>query len=137
MRSHSILPVRDVAIGVIWHERRVLLVQRQPAVPLGGMWEFPGGKVEAGETPEASLRRELLEEVGLRIGACHSLGTFRHDYAHIAVRLHAFAADATSPTVVLRGPDASQWLPLPNVGSVSILPGSEPLVRNLLLRGAW
>jgi len=131
------MPIRDVAIGVVWNRRRVLLVQRDENRPLGGMWEFPGGKVEAGETPEASLRRELVEEVGLRIGACASLGVFRHDYAHIAVRLHALATSVDAPTIVLRGPAAWIWLPVSELARVPILPGSEALVRMLRLRGAW
>jgi 8-oxo-dGTP diphosphatase len=56
-----------VAAGVIVAEGRVLLTQRMPDAHLGGTWEFPGGKVEPGEAPEAALVRELEEEIGVRV----------------------------------------------------------------------
>ena len=61
----SFSPLLVVAVALVDAEGRVLLQQRPPGKPMAGLWEFPGGKVEAGETPEAALGRELEEELGI------------------------------------------------------------------------
>ncbi|EQB16435.1 MULTISPECIES: (deoxy)nucleoside triphosphate pyrophosphohydrolase [Sphingobium] len=61
----SFSPLLVVAVALVDAEGRVLLQQRPPGKPMAGLWEFPGGKVEAGETPEAALVRELEEELGI------------------------------------------------------------------------
>ncbi len=74
------------------------LVQRRPADGLlGGLWEFPGGKLEDGETPEAAARRELREETGFTVGRMEPKGTVRHGYSHFTVELHVFAAELPGP----------------------------------------
>ncbi len=70
-----LLPV--VAVALIDADGRVLLQQRPPGKALAGLWEFPGGKIEAGETPEAALIRELAEELGISVAAsCLAPATF-------------------------------------------------------------
>ncbi len=130
-RRRRPLPIINVAVGLIRCGRRVLLVQRPAAGPLPHQWEFPGGKIEAGETPEAAVRRELYEEVGLTVGACARLPPLRHDYDHVRVRLHPLAAEAGAPLVRLRGPAAHRWAYPARLSEVPILPGSAALVRRL------
>jgi len=77
-----------VAVGVISDGARRILVSRRPEhVHQGGLWEFPGGKVEAGETVEQALRRELMEELAIDVRASHSLLTIQHDYTDKSVYL--------------------------------------------------
>lgn len=73
--------VRVVA-AVVWDGPRLLLTQRPPGGPLGLQWEFPGGKLEEGESPEAALVRELREELGVGAEAHETLAVHAHDYAH-------------------------------------------------------
>jgi mutator protein MutT len=68
----------------------MLITQRLDNVHLGGMWEFPGGKVEAGETLEGALQREILEELGLKILVDDEFLRIDHDYPTKSVRLHFF-----------------------------------------------
>ncbi len=70
---------------------RVLLARRPPGGPHGGLWEFPGGKVEPGETPEAALAREIREELGVGIAVGGRVAVVDHDYPHLAICLDAYA----------------------------------------------
>ena len=73
--------VRVVA-AVVWDGPRLLMTQRPPGGPLGQQWEFPGGKLEPGESPEAALVREVHEELGVAAEAHETLAVHSHDYAH-------------------------------------------------------
>ena len=79
-----------VAAAVCRADGRWLLHRRPPGKHHGGLWEFPGGKVEEGETPKAALRRELGEELGLRVRGEKKVGTIRHAYTSFSVTLHVF-----------------------------------------------
>jgi A/G-specific adenine glycosylase len=74
----------------------VLIAQRPSAGLLGGLWEFPGGKVQPGEDLAACLRREICEELGVEIEVGGWLGIFRHGYTHFRVTLHAFSCSMTN-----------------------------------------
>lgn len=73
--------VRVVA-AVVWDGDRLLMTQRPPGGPLGLQWEFPGGKLEEGESPEAALVREVREELGVAAETGETLAVHSHDYAH-------------------------------------------------------
>jgi len=72
----------EVVAAVVWNEGRLLFTQRPPGGALGLQWEFPGGKVEPGESPAAALRREIAEELGVAAEPLGELGRERHDYPH-------------------------------------------------------
>lgn len=78
------------AIGVIRHRGRVLIDRRKPEGLLGGLWEFPGGKRERGETLEECLHREVREELEIEIADLRPLTVIRHAYSHFRVTLHVF-----------------------------------------------
>ena len=84
----------EVAVGVLVErdaqgaEGRFLLTSRPPGKVYEGYWEFPGGKLEAGETVDQALRRELIEELGITIGATHPWKIEIFDFLHALVRLH-------------------------------------------------
>jgi 8-oxo-dGTP diphosphatase len=81
--------VTDVAVGVLWRaDGAVLLADRPAGKPYAGYWEFPGGKIESGESVEHALARELNEELGIDIGPALPWVTFEFDYPHAYVRLH-------------------------------------------------
>src|SRR3990167_7893662 len=91
----------DIALAVVRHAGRVLIGQRPEGVPLAGFWEFPGGKILAGESPEEAAVRECREETGLAIRLGAILCVVEHEYAHGRVRLHFFAAE---PIEAMRPP---------------------------------
>lgn len=84
----------DVAVALVAREGRYFLQRRDPAsAHLPGHWEFPGGKVEEGEGPEASLRRELGEELGWEPSRCEPLPALTHAYPERTVTLHPFRCE--------------------------------------------
>ncbi|MBX3234974.1 MAG: 8-oxo-dGTP diphosphatase MutT [Nitrospiraceae bacterium] len=80
----------EVAAGLIVHEGRYLIAKRKAGVHLGGLWEFPGGKREAGESLEECLHRELLEELNILVQDPVPFQTVRHEYPEKIVELHFF-----------------------------------------------
>ncbi len=84
------LPIHTVVVGVIYKAGRILIDKRKPEGLLGGLWEFPGGKRESGESLEAALLREVQEELAIRIRVERPLTVVDHTYSHFRVRIHAF-----------------------------------------------
>lgn len=84
------LPHYDVTAAVIRQDGKVLIAQRPLEGMLGGLWEFPGGKQEAGETLAECLQREVKEELGLEIEVGQPIVTIKHSYTHFKITLHAF-----------------------------------------------
>ena len=90
------VPHYIVTAAVIWENKRVLITQRPEKGLLGGLWEFPGGKLEQGENLSEALRREILEELGVEIVVGASMGVYHHAYTHFKVTLHAFRCEKTT-----------------------------------------
>ena len=88
----------EVAAGIIWRGGRFLAAQRPTDKPLEGYWEFPGGKLEARETPSGALARELAEELGIGVRESRFWQSLKHSYAErgFRVRLHFFHVTAFS-----------------------------------------
>jgi 8-oxo-dGTP diphosphatase len=117
--------VIDVVCAVVFDDRgRVLMVERPPGGAHGGMWEFPGGKVEAGETPEAALARELEEELGIRaeIGERLAEGSDAH------IRLTAYRVDRYRGAIELREHARLRWQRRDEHGVEPLLPEADRAV---------
>lgn len=80
----------DVAIAILLHKSKVLVGWRQADQHQGNKHEFPGGKVELGESPEQACRREIYEEVGIGLKEWHPFDIIRHEYEDVIVNLHLF-----------------------------------------------
>ena len=103
MAAGSTTPTR-IAIAVVEHYGRYLIGRRPKGVPLAGYWEFPGGKVQAGETAEQAAVRECLEETGLEVAVGEPYPAVVHQYAHGKVALEFFACRPLEPEQVPRSP---------------------------------
>ncbi len=122
-------PITDVAVGVLIDPQgRFLLTSRPPGKVYAGYWEFPGGKVEAGESVAEALRRELQEEIGVTVGAVHPWREKLVDYPHALVRLHFCKVfDWTGELHMHEGQQAA-WQTLP-VKLEPVLPGTVPVLE--------
>lgn len=124
----------EVAAAVIQREDgRFLLGQRPAGKVYAGYWEFPGGKIEAGEAPLPALARELHEELGVDIETAYPWLTRDYDYAHAAVRLRFFRVLKWSGT--LRGRESQRfvWQAPDSISVDPLLPANAPILRALRL----
>lgn len=119
-----------IAIAVVENNDRFLVGQRPEHVPLAGLWEFPGGKVEAGETPEAAAVRECLEETGLQVRVTSAYPQHVQRYVHGQVRLHFFACQLTNSASLPQGP--YRWVPRAELASLDFPEGNRGLLEELL-----
>ncbi len=125
-------PVVDVAVGVlIAPDGRFLLTSRPVGKVYEGYWEFPGGKLEAGESIEQALRRELHEEIGVTIGAAHPWRDSLVDYPHALVRLHFCKVYDWTGVLQMREGQQFSWEGEP-VRCEPILPGTVPVLEWLV-----
>jgi 8-oxo-dGTP diphosphatase len=127
------------ACALIDAEGLVLLTRRPPGKPLAGFWEFPGGKLEAGEQPEAALVRELREELGIEISA-KSLAplTFAsHSYPEFHLLMPLYLCRHWAGTITAQEGQDIAWVPPEALGAYEMPPADEPLKRALrdLVRG--
>jgi 8-oxo-dGTP diphosphatase len=103
-------PEITVVAGLIFREGRWLIARRPDDDPLGAVWEFPGGKVEPGESLKAALARELEEELGIRARVGEEVERLRHAYPHLIVELHFLRVlDFTGEAVGREGQDLA-WV---------------------------
>ena len=124
-------PVVDVAVGVLIDgEGRFLLTSRPEGKVYAGYWEFPGGKLEAGETVQAALARELHEELGISVqpAAVEPWREQMVDYPHALVRLHFCKLRDWQGALLMREGQSHAWATLP-VSVSPVLPGAVPVLR--------
>ena len=119
--------VVDVAVGVLMQGETFLLTSRPEGKVYAGYWEFPGGKLEAGESVEQALRRELQEELGITIGPAQVWKTQMVDYPHALVRLHFCKVWNWQGELQMREAQSHAWQTLP-VAVVPVLPGTIPVL---------
>jgi 8-oxo-dGTP diphosphatase len=121
-------PVRVVA-GVLRDANGlVLIAQRPPGKHMAGYWEFPGGKIAAGESGEQALARELTEELGVSLKRCHPLLQLRHDYADRVIELDVFVVDEYRGVPTGREAQALKWVAACELAAQSLLPADGPIV---------
>lgn len=121
-------PFTEVAVGIcIDANGQLLMTSRPEGKVYAGYWEFPGGKLEQGESVEEALRRELFEELGIRIGAVELWRSSTHSYEHARVRLNFCKVFAWSGELQMREGQRHSWQRFP-ISVSPVLPGAYPVL---------
>jgi 8-oxo-dGTP diphosphatase len=124
--------LRLVAAGLIMRGGEVLICQRRPDQPMALQWEFPGGKIEAGESPEEALARELNEELGIRATVGPRVAHIRHNYRHGgAVDLQFFVVHEFTQELENRIFTQFRWVKLEDLPQYDFLAADRNLIRDL------
>lgn len=119
-----------VVAAIIIHKKHILATQRGYGDFKGG-WEFPGGKVEPGETPQEALCREIKEELDVEIYVGEPFQTVEYDYPNFHLSMDCFLCGVKSGKVVLKEHEASRWLTVDELDSVDWLPADRGLIEGL------
>lgn len=124
----------QVAAAIIENEQGLLLIARRKIEkPQGGLWEFPGGKLEEKESPEACLRRELMEEMSIEIDVFAYFDMNEHRYGDSLIRLIAYRAKFIAGVIALIDHDEYQWVRPEQLADYSFAPADIKFVNRLLL----
>ncbi|MBL8539379.1 MAG: Nudix family hydrolase [Betaproteobacteria bacterium] len=126
-------PIEVAAAVLIDASGRFLLAQRPPGKVYAGYWEFPGGKVESGETPRQALDRELVEELGIAVRTAYPWITLSFRYPHAFVRLRFFRVLAWAGELHPHEGQAVAWQRVDRVDVAPVLPANGPVLRALAL----
>jgi A/G-specific adenine glycosylase len=130
-RTKAAVPHRVVGAAVLRSRGKVLIARRLEGRLLGGLWEFPGGKRERGESLAACVRRELKEELGITVGVGARLGVFRHAYTHYRVTVHAYECSARRGRPVARVHSAVRWVRPEQLGEFPMGKVDRAIARKL------
>ena len=122
-----------VVAAVILSEGKIFATQRGYGDFKGG-WEFPGGKIEDGETPEAALKREIFEELDTEITVGELIDTIEYDYPNFHLSMDCFWCEIVSGKLVLKEHKAAKWLDKENLYSVEWLPADVSLIEKIALK---
>lgn len=138
-RKKKVYTNLEMATGILCHEGRVFIQKRPPYGVWAGLWEFPGGCLEQGETPEQAVVRELWEEIELPVRITGSLGVVRHAYTTCRVAMHGFFCEPVSPgaeQTVLHAATEGRWVTPRELGAFTFPAGHRKLIEQLRA-GLW
>jgi 8-oxo-dGTP diphosphatase len=122
----------EVVAAIIKYENKIMATQRGYGEFAGG-WEFPGGKMEAGETPELALIREIKEELETDIEILRYVDTVEYDYPNFHLTMHCYLCTIKSDELVLNEHKSAKWLTKDELNSVEWLPADTGLVEKIYL----
>jgi 8-oxo-dGTP diphosphatase len=126
---------RQVAAAIVWRDGRVLVTRRGPGEHLQGRWEFPGGKLEHGESPQACIVRELAEELGVDVTAGAVVAESLFEYPGGAINLIAVRTEMAPQPIRLTVHDAFEWVTPRELLEIDLAPADIPIARDLARLG--
>ena len=120
-----------VVCGIIYKDEKILICRRKPNKSLGGYWEFPGGKIENGESNEDSLKRELMEEFQMEVDGIQYFGSAQHDYESFSIDLIAYTCNLTRWNLLLTDHDKYDWVTPDEILNWKLAPADVPLALTI------
>lgn len=126
------IPHKVIGVAIIWNKQGQILIDKRRKQGLhGGFWEFPGGKIEPGETVEACIKREIMEELGIVIEVGESLMTIEHDYTKFTVTLCVHNCHYISGEPQTIECDEIRWVTLDELDQFSFPKANEQIIATL------
>lgn len=125
----------EVVAAIIRRAKKILITRRRDDVHLAGLWEFPGGKVEDGESLRSALQREIREELGIDVGVHDEFFTVEHDYSTKSVRLHFFNCTILEGEPQPMDVADLQWVEPADLPDFEFPPADVELIRKLISAG--
>ena len=122
----------EVVAAVIEKDDKIFCAQRNLAKSMGGKWEFPGGKIEEGETNEEALVREISEEFDSEIKVNEYIMTVEHDYPTFHITMHAYLCSLVNGELTLKEHNDSIWLTKENLLTLDWADADKPIVNKLI-----
>ncbi|MCK5805251.1 MAG: (deoxy)nucleoside triphosphate pyrophosphohydrolase [Lentisphaeria bacterium] len=123
--------MKQVTAAIVIRNSTVLLTRRAPGEKQAGLWEFPGGKIHPGETPEQCLRRELFEELGVEARIGRHVATNVYHYDHGSIELMAYLAEWTGTEFSLTVHDRAEWVSALALLDYDLSPADIPIAREV------
>jgi A/G-specific adenine glycosylase len=108
-------PLHNIVVGVVYKSNHMLITRRKPEGLLGGLWEFPGGKIGKHERPEQACAREIKEELNLSVEITGHIAQVKHAYTHFKIIMEVFSCRYVSGDVRLNGPVDFRWITLKEI----------------------
>lgn len=128
----------QVVAGIICNPDREILISLRPAHAIqGNIWEFPGGKIEAGETPYQALVRELHEEIDIQVTAAHLFDRIEYTYPERSVILHVWWVDEFTGVAHGKEGQITRWVTAELLSTLPFPAGNQPIVQALLSRSSF
>jgi len=124
--------MKIVTAAIIRKENKILVARRAPGEKLAGFWEFPGGKLEEGETLQECLERELEEEFGIVTKSGRELTSSVYEYEHGAFKIVAIESEIVSGDLNLRVHDKMNWIAIEKLLDVELLPADIAIANYLI-----
>jgi A/G-specific adenine glycosylase len=125
------VPHHDIAVGLVFDEDRLLIQRRPDEGLLGGLWEFPGGKQEEGESLKTACRREVREELGIDVAVDDHFYTLSHAYSHFKITLHAYRCHVEDGTPEAREGQPFKWVAVHDLDDYAFPRANRRLIEEL------
>lgn len=121
-----------VTAGIVQRGNTILIARKRPGTHLEGLWEFPGGKIREGESPEACLERELMEELGIKVRVTAHFMNSAYEYPGKEICLEVYQALYLEGGIKLTDHDQVEWVQVSELSLYVFAPADRPVVMKLL-----